>query len=132
MDDLRAHLAERASRTRKHARKNYFAAYALFLIAITSSAAATISVSVGLAKELSAILAAMPGIMLLVNNTLKLEARSRWHWNKAHRLEQLLRELVHEGRDLKEVSRELTNVEKEMEGVWPGFGDFGGAPGTTK
>ena len=110
------------------AKANYFAAYALITIAVASSTAATIAVAAGaLTKELNAVLAALPGIIVLATTTFKFEARSDWWWAKHQTLEALYRGLKYEERVEKEVSQEMTAFLKKHEEKWPSFGKAPGA-----
>ena len=105
------------------ARVNYFFAYALLALAVAASAASAIAVASGAwTKEINAVLAALPGIILLATSTFKFESRADWWWTKHHGLEALCRALRFEGKSEGDASREMTALIKELEGRWPSFG----------
>ena len=119
VDDLEARVRGCALR----ARINYFFAYALLAVAVAASAASAIAVAASAwTKEINAILAALPGIIVLATSTFKFADRADWWWTKHHGLEALCRGLKFEGRNDAEVSREMTSLVKELEAKWPGFG----------
>lgn len=80
----------------------------LFLITIVFSALALINTGFDWfnPKELS-IIAAIPGIILIVSNTFKFEARSKWNKLKQRKLEGLLNKLKFENVSVTEISKEM-------------------------
>ena len=90
-------------------RANYYAAYLLLTLAVSSSALATLSVSAEIwPKPVNAVLAALPGIAYLVNRQFGFEERSKWWFEKFYVIEGLFRGLVREKRDEADISKELT------------------------
>jgi hypothetical protein len=118
-DDLSARVAGCVWR----ARVNYFVAYALLAVAVGASATSAIAVaSDAWTKEVNAILASLPGIIVLATSTFRFEARADWWWSKHHAIDALHRGLTFEGKSDSEVSRELTAFLREHETKWPSFG----------
>jgi hypothetical protein len=116
-------LKHRYEGCRWRARVNYFAAYLFVIVAVSSSAAATLSVAIGMwPKAVNAVLAALPGVMVLVNRQFKFEERAKWWFEKFYGIEALYRGLVREGRNEAEISKELTQMSKTLGERWPGFG----------
>jgi len=115
-------LGSRANKSRASARNNYFMAYATLAIGTSSSAAATILAAGSGCPGLTAILAAIPGIIVLANNTFKFEPRAEWWYSMEHKTNALQRSLLYEGANAKDVSRMLSETIDEMEKSWPGFG----------
>jgi len=121
--DFGQDLKRRYEACRWRGRLNYCAAYLFLILAVSSSAAATLSVAVAIwSKTVNAVLAALPGVMYLANRQFRFEERSKWWFEKFYAIESLYRGLVHEGRDKAEISRELTEQSKVLLGRWPGFG----------
>jgi len=117
-------LKQRYEACRVRGRANYCAAYLIFLLAVSTSAVATLSVAVELwPKAVNAVLAALPGAMYLVNRQFRFEERSKWWFEKFYLIEGLYRGIVRERRDEAEISRELTLQSKELAARWPGFGE---------
>ncbi|MFA5019290.1 MAG: hypothetical protein WC504_17195 [Methylobacter sp.] len=116
-------LARRVSGCRKKALLNYYAEYVFLAISVIASTAATISVaSGGLTKEINAILAALPGIVLLITNTFRFESRSDLWWKKYEVFDSLYRELKYEGVKEEEVSKKMSALLKEYGDKWVRFG----------
>jgi uncharacterized membrane protein YphA (DoxX/SURF4 family) len=105
-------------------RANYCAAYLFLVVAVCSSAVATVSVALDLwPRTVNAVLAAVPGAMYLVNRQFRFEQRSKWWFEKFYVIEALYRGIVRENRDEAEISKELTLQSKALAGRWPGFGE---------
>ena len=116
-------LLRRVSGCRRKALTNYYAEYVFLAISVVASAAATISVAAGgLTKEINAILAAIPGIVLLITSTFRFESRSDWWWKKYEVLESLYRELKFEGATEEQVSKKVSAFAKEFGDTWVRFG----------
>src|SRR5271166_4079768 len=108
-DDFAQDLRQRYEACRLRGRANYFAAYLFLILAVSASAVATLSVAAQLwPKAVNAVLAAMPGVLYLVNRQFRFEERSRWWFEKFYIIEALYRGLVRERKDEAEVSKELT------------------------
>lgn len=116
-------LEDRINASRRMQDFNYWASYITLGIGVAAGAIATISVAAGgLTKELNAVLAAIPAIIMGINKTFPWEARSYWWRDKAIALEGFQRELaVGEGSE-KEVNQKLTAFLHEHKSKWPGAG----------
>jgi len=122
--DFAEDLKQRYEACRWRGRVNYCAAYCFLVLAVSSSAVATLSVAVGIwPKAVNAILAAVPGVMYLANRQFRFEERSKWWFEKFYVIEGLYRGLVRERRDEAEISKELTLQSKTLATRWPGFGE---------
>jgi hypothetical protein len=119
-DDLR----QRYEACRFRGRANYCAAYLFLVLAVSSSAVATLSIAAEIwPKAVNAVLAALPGAMYLVNRQFRFEERSKWWFDKFYVIEGLYRGIVRERRDEAEISKELTIQSKKLAARWPGFGE---------
>lgn len=122
--DFADDLQQRYKACRLRGRANYIAAYVIFLAAVTSSAAASLSVALSIwPKPVNAALAAVPGAMYLLGRQFRFHERAEWWFKKFYGIEGLYRSLVWEKRDEAEVSRELTAQSKLLAERWPGFGE---------
>ena len=102
---------------------NYRLAYLVILTAIITNIFATFFVATDyLLKPYTALLTAMPGILLLLNRTLKFEDKARWYWKHMRKLDGLLRAMEFESKQAAEISHELTEIDEMMDAEWPGFG----------
>lgn len=128
MDELMNELNEVASRTKKNARQNHYAAFLVAILIASSSVAATIFAAIGGPKELTAILAAIPVAMIAINSTFHFERKSAWHWRKNKRIEALVRSLKYEDAKPDTVSKLFSQIEEEMDEEWVRFG----SPSNTK
>jgi len=125
-DDLK-HRYE-ACRLKGHL--NYYAAYIFLVLAVLCSAVATLSIATDqFSKSVNALLAAFPGVLYLANKQFRFEERSKWWYEKFYVIEGLYRALVFEGKEVAEVSKELTIKSKELAARWPGFGEAPGSSG---
>jgi hypothetical protein len=57
----------------------------------------------------------IPGIALVIANTFKYEARSKWHKLKQRKLEALCNKLVYEDATASEISKEMNIVLEELD-----------------
>jgi hypothetical protein len=111
---------------RRLARANYYTVWALYVLSVGASIVATASAATGwLDKAPLALLTAFPGVVLMVTNTLKLNARCQWHYDKKRHLQALLR-LAQSGAKATtppEVAEKWNRIDEEMDKTWPGWGD---------
>jgi hypothetical protein len=126
-EELQRLLENRIARYRTKDRLNYFAVYAMLTIAVLSSAAATFIVASGGRRDVAAVLAALPGVVVLATNTFRFEQRAVWYWRRRLLLERLLRSLQFEGKTAAEVSRLWSEVAEETFADWPRFGSVPGS-----
>lgn len=123
MEELIRNLEHRITGCAKRNRRNYYTAFGLLTIAVATSAGTSIAIAIDqLPKSLIAVLAATPGIFILINTTFRFEERSRWYWRKRTRLEVLLRRYKFENMPAADVSRFWNEIDEEMFNEWPGFG----------
>ncbi len=116
-------LKQRYEACRLRGRANYCAAYLFLILAVSSSAVATLSVAAEIwPKAVNAVLAALPGAMYLIGRQFRFEERAEWWFEKFYVIEGLYRGIVREKRDDAEISKELTTQSKVLAERWPGFG----------
>ncbi len=103
------------------ARRHYFAAEWLFWLAITSSAAATIVVSLDLSRWLAAGIAALPALFTGANRNGYYRNRSDWHYRYLTELRAIHRTVEHsetlEG--IRRARSRISAVESSFENGFP-------------
>jgi len=105
------------------ARFNYRTAYALSAIAALASVIAGVTVAgQWLPVSVRAALSVLPGAILIIQDRLKFDERSAWHYRKLHAVEGLLHQLFYEGKSEAEVSEEWRKITETLRPLWPGFG----------
>jgi hypothetical protein len=116
-DELNVQIGQAVSRHKV----NYITAYALILIAVAASGGTTILVAAGAPwpKELLAAIAALPGFIVLILNTMPFDARADWWSTKQRRLEALRRSLLFESQAPEAVSKTMTQFIDTHNEVWP-------------
>ncbi|GHC13648.1 hypothetical protein [Cerasicoccus arenae] len=127
--ELKDELEESINDCSRFAKRSYFWAQVLFLITILASFFASILAAGDLGKNLlgeecqkavTALLAALPGTALLINNSFRFEERTKWFWKKVRVCEKLLRELRDSNNtDLEAVSSTYSEKMEELELEWP-------------
>ena len=121
----------------KLARGNYFTVWFLYAVSVGASILATVFAATGAldqSKTVLAVLTAIPGVVILVNNTFKFSARSQWHYEKKRKLDSLLR-LAEAGAVATsdpEVAEKWNRIDEEMDKSWPGWGELPKSPDKTK
>lgn len=104
-------------------RKNYRAIYIASVLAVLSSFFTSIGIAGDwLMHEIHPVLAALPGIAIVLADRFKFEAKAGWYWGKYYALDEVLSGLRFEGMSEQEASRARCRVNKEWEPRWPGFG----------
>lgn len=121
MEDLIREIHEDITGCRKLARTNYRMAYALYVLALLATVAATIISASDAEPWVRALVTAIPGIVVLANGTLKFQQKSRWYWHRVRLFEGLVRRLRYQGASVAEVSAEFTKLSQQLEDDWPGF-----------
>ena len=120
MSELATELKRRVDGCRARALGNYWTAYVLIGGALVCSVAGSISAASDmLHKAATAVLALIPGIVVLVISTFRFEERAKWWWEKHASLDALYRGLRYEKRDEAEVSEALTATVQELNKKWP-------------
>lgn len=139
--ELLAELKTEADHCQKWARRNYNYAHLVFGLTVMGSFISAILVGIN-TKDWSAIglsetggrilltaLTAMPATLLLINNTLRFEERSKWFWRKCRRIQRYLRELRDSPQPIAaEISKRLSDISEELEAEWPAFGSSPSQP----
>lgn len=99
---------------------NFVVAQTSYWVAIASSLGSAIAISVdNLPKIFLAALAAIPGVVILVESTFRYSQRADWHSLYSQKLRGLIRQLKFEGKKIEEISKSLSELEAEMEGNTP-------------
>lgn len=126
------------------ARRNYNYAHLVFGITVLASFIAAILTgsnakswpALGLDETgfriLLTALTAMPAALLLINNTLRFEERSKWFWRKCRKVQRLMRKLRDsKNPDPESISSEYSQISEELENEWPAFGSSPSQPKKT-
>ena len=129
-DSLERELGQAIEECSALAKRNYVYAHLVFIVSVVGSFGATVLVASGLEYKLAAaIMAALPGLALLVNNTLRFEERTRWFWRKARMAEGYHRAIRDAGDpQAGPLSRQYSEVCRQLEAEWPAFGSVPGQP----
>ena len=102
--------------------RNYFCAYIVAMLGIGCSVAATIVAAVGTAPHwVTALIAAVPGILLAVGPKFNFERKALWQWGTTKSLERLKRKLQYENAEVSEVSREFSEIDSKTFDGWTIF-----------
>ena len=112
------HYLDTESRQHQHlARWNARTAVVLVLVGIFASGVASVHAAAGQPWGAlpGAAIAAIPAALLLINNTIKFDERSRWHKLKQRKLEAFRRELSYQGASSRDVAARLNLMLEEME-----------------
>lgn len=139
--ELLTELKTEVDHCEKWARRNYNYAHLVFGFIVMASFISAILVgintndwtAIGLTETggriLLTALTAMPAALLLINNTLRFEERSKWFWRKCRKIQRLLRVLRDSAQPSpEEVSRSLSDISEELEAEWPAFGSSPSQP----
>ncbi|HEU6456767.1 MAG TPA: hypothetical protein VN201_15025 [Roseateles sp.] len=123
MEELERELIAAADSSRRYARRNYLLGYSVAIATVLSSIVAGLTVSIAtVPKEVTAALASMPAAMVAAGTVFRFDQKSAWFWQKAKRIEALLRAVRYEAMALPEASQQFSLLEVEMERNWIGFG----------
>jgi hypothetical protein len=127
MSPTQQKLALEVEHYRCLARGNYFTVWILYFLSVGASIAATFMAALGtFDKTPLAVVTAIPGVVLLLTNTFKFNARSQWHYEKRLRLQALSR-LAEAGAKATtdpEVAEKWNRIDEDMEKSWPGWGEL--------
>ena len=119
--DFTAEAERERARNQRHARLNHHAALAALALSAIASFLAAVLIALDAPKAAVVALSALPGALLVLNATLRLDAKARWHYRKVHDLDAILRAVRYEGLDPAEASRRLSDLQERMERSYPGF-----------
>lgn len=122
MPELDGELRAEVNHYLRLGRVNHYSLYATYIAAVGASIAATVLASFGVSGPVMAVLTAVPGLLLMVNNTLKMGERSQWHYDKRRRLVSLLRELEVGVKTPADVVAAWNAIDADMDRTWPAFG----------
>ena len=116
------------------ARFNNWLLWFVYFVAIAASVFSTLATATSRLQPgvLGAVIAALPGAAVLLNNTFRFDAHWLWHREKRARLEALLR-LSRAGApstSAAEVAESWNRIELEMEHTRPGLGKLPTPPTT--
>jgi hypothetical protein len=135
---LEEELVTTISEGTKWARRNYVYAHAVFVLSVLSSFLASVMAAGDLGKMVlgpdgnqvaTALLAAIPAFMLLINNTLRFEERTKWFWRKVRLAERHYRKLRdHPESNIASLSDSYSAEAESLELEWPAFGASPGQP----
>lgn len=121
--DFISSLTDDISRYRKHARRNSSVTFWCYVMAILSSALSTLmTFSELIPNSFLGMLSALPGLILLFNSVLALEAKAGWYWKKARLYDDLLNRIQYESFSITDASKEKRDFDKQMEEEYPRFG----------
>lgn len=115
---LKEYLQKEIRQHQSSARLKSVLAHLLFWCVILTSAIGLINTSTGwLSKEELSGIAVIPGVALVIANTFKYEARSKWHKLKQRKLEGLYMRLIFQGATVSNISKEITEVLEELDKI---------------
>lgn len=126
--DLKEDLEDAIHSSSALAKRTYFWAQLLFFITIISSFFASILAAGELGAQLfpnynklvTAVLAALPGTAILINNSLRYEEKTKWFWKKTRVAEKFLRQLRDSiDPDVERISIQFSEKMEELESEWP-------------
>ncbi|UVM36040.1 hypothetical protein LOY28_14920 [Pseudomonas sp. B21-017] len=104
----------------KWARSDFFCAQIFVWLTILASFFAAILTAAQAASALFlALLAAIPGTMIVIEKSFAFGKRARWHWEMVATLEGYKNKLIFQDADVGEVSILLSEFIKEMEKKFP-------------
>jgi hypothetical protein len=117
--ELKNYLDKEIRQHQSAARLKSGIAQFLFWGAIAASAIGTVNPATKWFPSEAAIsiLAAIPGVVLLIMNTFKYDARSKWHKLKQRKLDGLYRGLAFENKGTEETSAALTKALEELDKI---------------
>ena len=127
MSPIQQKLSSAVLHFQRLAHGNYYTVWVLYLLSVGASIAATFLAATGGAEKTTlAVVAAIPGVVILLTNTFKFGARSQWHFEKKRQLESLLRlaEAGAKATSDPEVAEKWNRIEEELEKSWPGWGEL--------
>jgi hypothetical protein len=97
--------------------KNITAQLLFLLVIIVSGLGLLNSATNWFEKKGLTVLAVIPGIIVLITNTFKFEARAKWNKLKQRKLEGLYRKLQFENASVEDVSKEMTIELEKLDAI---------------
>lgn len=117
-EELKKYLQKEIQQHQKSARLKSIVAHLLFWVVIIASGLGLVNITTQwFSKEGLSAIAIIPGIALVISNTFKYEARSKWHKLKQRKLEGLCRKLMFEDGRVNDISKETTLVLEELDKI---------------
>jgi len=131
--DLQSELDSKVRNLKAQGKRNNLLATVLYAAAGLASATATVWTAALVANKSAptpwlAVLASIPGVALVLNETLKPEAKARWCYEKRAALEAILRDLKYSGVTDAEAVSKWNSLDIKMEREWPKFGSIASSP----
>ena len=129
MTTLLSKIHTRLAYDAKWARTDFIIAQVFIWLAILSSfSTAILTVADVVPKLVLALLAAIPGAVILVDKSFSFARRARWHYDMVAKLDQFSNQLQFEGARVEDVSKQLGQFRVDMEARFPamsaeGLGD---------
>jgi hypothetical protein len=121
-NQLETEIEAAAKRERSYGWSNYFAAYVVAILALVGSVAATLLAALGARPLFTAVVAAIPVVVLAFTRIFNFERRAFYHWRKSKTFQGLLRKLRYENVDAKVVSAEFSRAYLQSLDEWIPFG----------
>jgi hypothetical protein len=120
-DDLRTEIRNLLDEHAHWQGHDFNVAQGLLWLGIIASAIGSLAAGgvIPLHKAVTAVIAALPGVVLLIDKTFKHSARSAWHAVYGTRLRVLDRRLRDEQAEVKDVAVDLGKLETEMQNLFP-------------
>jgi|ERR1051325_11326166 hypothetical protein len=124
---LRRDVEQARAASYRWGRGNYVAAYAVVVLSVFFSGAASVAASASNWRGIAAALALIPGLLAVAATQLKLQARSNWHYRKHSRLRSLLSRINYETpsnpstEELVALANEYERIQAELDAQWEDF-----------
>ncbi len=116
--ELTKYLQKEIGQHQNSARLKSILAHLLFWVVIVASGLGLLNIATNwFSKEVLSGIAIIPGIVLVISNTFKYEARAKWHKLKQRKLEGLYRKLTFEDWTANDISKEITIVLEELDKI---------------
>ena len=119
-ESLLSELDKEIAKREKWSRSDFGLAQLVYCIGLTASALGVLAVAIGgTHPAVLACLAAIPGIVLMIDRTFQMQTRAKWNFTYRHRVVELRRRLLYEGAPCAEISRRFSQLDQSMEGIFP-------------
>lgn len=120
MPDTKVQLLAKIDARRTYYRQwgcaNLWFTQSLIIVGVLSSLASTIAIASGrIPTVIAAILAGIPGCVIVIERSFNFMRQSRWHYLLAAELESLMNALEHEGKTVEAISIEFSRIMLEYE-----------------
>ena len=118
--ELQKRLVEYRLRNEKWGRISFYIAQAFaWLVVLGSFAASVLSAGLVLNRIGLAVVAAIPGIVIVVDRTFAFARRAQWHNVLGARVERIENSLRFEGKSVHDASKELSGLLEAMHELYP-------------